>query len=164
MTHCIREGRFDESEKHPCFICDDIVIPTKAETCPICNWKKCESGHCGCDLSNETRQALKQFSDLFCYCSFESETRIALARMLETWINNCIETYYPIKGKNKVIWIQNGILINHKPTRTPAIGWTTLTILEALIDSARTTIDINSISTARTSINKALKILRAKLS
>ena len=107
--------------------------------------------------------ALKTFSDLFCYSIHSTETRIALSRMLETWINNCIETYYPIKGKNKVIWIQNGILINHKPTRTPAIGWHTLTILEALADSARTALDLNAPATARASLNKSLKIIRARL-
>lgn len=47
-----------------------------------------------------------------------------------------------IKSKDLVIWIENNKVVYWKPNRTPALGWNTLTLLEALTDSAKTFLSI----------------------
>lgn len=69
---CKRKGEFAKDERHDCFRygCMAKVNPSKAETCPICNFKKCDLGHCACDLTKEARFAVKILYSTYCeYCS-----------------------------------------------------------------------------------------------
>jgi len=73
------------------------------------------------------------------------------------------------RNKDVVIWISDDVIVAHRPVRTPKIGWTTLTILEALCDSAKTSLHIQSkrnnpnYETVFKSLNKALSILRKRI-
>ncbi len=90
MTDCIRKGKFGKYERHLCFYCFSSFYPGNAETCEICNWKKCINGHCGCSLSKETREVLDKFYDLFCENHHYSiETKNALNIMLKTYFKWC---------------------------------------------------------------------------
>ena len=88
MTKCIREGNFG-CEAHICFQCGDQFFPGKMKTCKICNWKKCEKGHCGCTVSKETKEALDKFYVLFCDHRYSRETEKALDIMLKCYLVNC---------------------------------------------------------------------------
>lgn len=71
---CKRKGQFPLNEFHDCFKygCMSRVYPAKSETCPICNFKKCKLGHCGCDLTKEARFAVKILYQTYCtYCVSE---------------------------------------------------------------------------------------------
>ncbi len=90
MTDCIRKGKFGKYERHLCFYCFSYFYPGNAETCPICNWKKCINGHCGCSLSKETKEVLEKFYDLFCdHEKYSKETKDALDIMLKTYHRWC---------------------------------------------------------------------------
>ncbi len=145
MTDCIRKGDFNSIEAHPCFIigCNGYCYPVESETCSICNFKKCENNHCGCDLTEEARYAVNKLYETYCeFCSDKKEV---------------------------VLWKLDGVEVEHKPIRTPKLSWNTLTILEKLVDSAKTSLHIqekngkNNFSTTYSSLNKALKILRKKI-
>ena len=72
MTDCKRKGKFDREERHKCFVkgCDAFCYPALSKTCSICNWKRCESGHCGCSLTEEARYAVDILYSTFCeFCS-----------------------------------------------------------------------------------------------
>jgi len=58
------------------------------------------------------------------------------------------------KGKEKVEW---------KPTRTPKLGWETLTVLEALADSAKVYLQFGNKEMCSKRLNEILKILRKKI-
>jgi len=67
--------------------------------------------------------------------------------------------------KEVVIWKQNDtIIIWDAVQRTPALGWNTLTLLEALCDSAKTSLAIGNLDRTEKQLNKMLKILRKKIS
>ena len=68
-----------------------------------------------------------------------------------------------ISTKDLVIWIERGELVSWKPRRTPALGWNTLTLLEALSDSAKTFLNLKNYDDCEKQINKILKILRNKI-
>lgn len=90
-NHCIRLGKFGSYEEHRCFQCMDTFYPLQRETCPKCNWKKCNAGHCGCTVSMETKEAIDTFYGLFCkQNNYSPETRNALFIMLNTFNNLCI--------------------------------------------------------------------------
>jgi len=63
--------------------------------------------------------------------------------------------------RNGVLFIFGENQIFHKNTRTPALGWTELTFLEALADSAKTCLSLGSVEKANDRLNKILTILRA---
>lgn len=89
---CNRLGKFGKRELHKCFVknCDSIFFPDNNETCPKCNWKFCDNGHCGCSVSEETRKILDKFYDLFCEPhNYSEETKHALEIMLNTFYNFC---------------------------------------------------------------------------
>ena len=87
---CIRMGNFGSKEFHKCFQCGEIFSPGKQITCEICNWKKCEKGHCGCTVSKETKEAMEDFYNLFCReNNYSSETKKALLIMLRTFNTYC---------------------------------------------------------------------------
>jgi len=89
--HCRKQGKFN-NEMHMCFIqgCNNIFYPGKNETCPKCNYKKCDNGHCACNVSPETKEKLDKFYDLFCEPhDYSEETKYALFIMLNTFNNNC---------------------------------------------------------------------------
>lgn len=91
---CLRKRIWKNKEIHACFIngCLAGVDPSCNKTCPSCNWKYCNNGHCGCDTSEETRDILSKFYDLFCKPhNYSNETKYALKIMLETFVNNCME-------------------------------------------------------------------------
>ena len=76
MTDCKRKGNFGEDERHRCFVlgCNGFVCPATSDTCPICNWKYCVYGHCGCDLDKEARYAVDVLYKTFCeFCSITGE-------------------------------------------------------------------------------------------
>ena len=101
MTDCIRKHNFRKSERHICFFCLCSFSPGIAETCPVCNWKKCINGHCGCSVSVETKKALDTFASLFCNTNEQStETKTALYYVLETYYQNCLKVRV-IPGKEK---------------------------------------------------------------
>ena len=85
--------------------------------------------------------------------------------------DECLEKVKEIIKKNKdvVIWIQDRTIVTHRLVRTPAIGWSTLTMLEALCDSAKTALHIQAkrekpdYTTVFRSLNKALAILRKRI-
>jgi len=146
MNDCIRRNNFISEEKHKCFVigCEGYCYPATAKTCEKCHFKICENGHCGCDLTEEAKFAIDILYETFCnFCFQENEI---------------------------VVWKLNGVEVKHKPVRTPKLGWSTLTILEKLIDSAKTSLHIQekktnpNFSTVYRSLNKSLKILRAKIS
>lgn len=91
MTHCIRKGIFRLNEIHKCFVCGKGFSPGKSETCLICNWKKCEFGHCGCSVSKEMKLILDKFYDLFCVNKYSNETKYALNIMLKCYLENCYD-------------------------------------------------------------------------
>ena len=68
-----------------------------------------------------------------------------------------------IKSRDLIIWIEKNKVITWKPNRTPALGWNTLTLLEALADSANISLNIDNIFRCKTQLNKILKILRNKI-
>jgi hypothetical protein len=68
-----------------------------------------------------------------------------------------------IKSKDLVIWIQNDKIITWSPVRTPALGWNTLTLLEALTDSTKTLLSMKNLKKTQKQLNKILKILRNKI-
>ena len=89
---CVRFGKFGEYEFHMCFVqgCNIIFNPGNNETCPKCNWKPCDNGHCGCSVSKETKETLDKFYDLFCKPNeYSNETKYALFVMLNTFSNQC---------------------------------------------------------------------------
>lgn len=92
MSNCKREGNFKRLEMHICFYCFCKFFPGKSDTCEICNWKKCSNGHCGCDVSKETKIVLDKFYDLFCDSKnkYSSETKNALYFMLKSYMENCL--------------------------------------------------------------------------
>lgn len=90
--NCNRKGKFNWMELHKCFVkgCIDLFYPGVNETCEICNWKKCNNGHCGCSLSKETRDVLDSFYDLFCNPNdYSDETKFGLRIMLDTYYKEC---------------------------------------------------------------------------
>ena len=90
IKNCIRNGKFGLFETHVCFYCGNIFLPGKAQTCEICNWKKCSKGHCGCSTSKETKEILTKFYDLFCENNnYSNETIFALNIMLKCYMVNC---------------------------------------------------------------------------
>lgn len=90
MTVCNRFGNFGEKEIHQCFKCGRGFLPIQTETCTTCNWKKCIIGHCGCDLSKETREVLDKFYDLFCKPQdYSKETKKALFSMINVYFKYC---------------------------------------------------------------------------
>lgn len=91
MTNCIRNGIFG-NEKHLCFQCKKEFFPAKQKTCPICNWKICPDGHCGCTVTPETKRKLANFYELFCN---PGTIDPAIEVMLDCFINNC---YNKTKG------------------------------------------------------------------
>jgi len=92
MNECKREGNFRSHEKHICFYCFSKFSPGISETCDICNWKKCLNGHCGCDVSKETKIALDKFYDLFCDSknNYSVETKNVLYFMIKTYWGYCL--------------------------------------------------------------------------
>jgi hypothetical protein len=68
-----------------------------------------------------------------------------------------------IKSKDLVIWVENSKVTTWKPIRTPALGWNTLTLLEALTDSAKTSLAVGNQERAEKQLNKVLKVLRQKV-
>jgi hypothetical protein len=68
MTDCKKHGRFLTKERHKCFIlvCDSSFHPKTSPTCSKCNFKKCDNGHCACDVSTETYFALKTLYETYC--------------------------------------------------------------------------------------------------
>ncbi|MBA7492410.1 hypothetical protein ES702_02960 [subsurface metagenome] len=92
MSNCIRENDF-LNELHLCFKinCNSKFYPVNAKTCKICNWKKCNKGHCGCSVSQETRNRLRDFYNLFCNKNHSKETSFALKTMLITFYRNCLK-------------------------------------------------------------------------
>ena len=87
---CVRKSNFGKEEIHMCFQCKKIFLPGNNKTCPKCNWKFCNNGHCGCTVSKETREVLNKFYDLFCYPNgYSQETKNALFIMLNTFQNYC---------------------------------------------------------------------------
>ena len=60
MTDCKRKGNFNIEEAHKCFKlgCEAKCYPALSKTCPKCNWKYCDNGHCGCSLTKEARYAI----------------------------------------------------------------------------------------------------------
>ena len=146
MTDCIRKNKFEIDEKHQCFVigCNSYFKPINNKTCPICNYKFCNNGHCGCSVSKETKYALDILYNTYC--------------------NLCSSK------KSVVLWKLNGVEIETIPTRTPKLSWNTLTILEKLVDSVKTSLHIQitkeqpNFNTAFLNLNKALKLLRKKIS
>lgn len=144
MSECIRKGIFDK-EAHPCFIigCGGYCFPAEAKTCKKCNFKFCENGHCGCNLSEEARYAVNMLYKT--YCEFCSDRKAV------------------------VLWKLDGVEVEHKPDKTPKLGWITLTILEALVDGAKTSLHMQlkkeqpDFSKPFIRLNKALMILRKKI-
>lgn len=65
--------------------------------------------------------------------------------------------------KQKVTWELNGKKVTWKPNRTPALGWDTLTLLEALTDSAKTFLAFDNIEKCNFQLNNLLTILRAEI-
>ena len=71
MTDCIRRGKFAETEAHRCFVlgCTADCYPLASDTCPKCNFKFCDNGHCGCHLTEEARYAVNVLYETYCeYC------------------------------------------------------------------------------------------------
>jgi hypothetical protein len=68
-----------------------------------------------------------------------------------------------IKSRDLIIWVEKNKIITWKPNRTPALGWNTLTLLEALVDSANISLNIDNIFRCKTQLNKILKVLRNKI-
>jgi len=68
-----------------------------------------------------------------------------------------------IKRKDLVIWLEENKVVEWCPQRTPALGWSTLTILEALADSSRTCLSSGNLGRSKINLNKILKILRNKI-
>lgn len=68
-----------------------------------------------------------------------------------------------IKSKDLVIWIEDNNIMTWKPVRTPALGWNTLTLLEALTDSAKTYLSLENYDKTASQLNNLLKILRNKI-
>ena len=62
--------------------------------------------------------------------------------------------------KQVVIWKEGDNVIIWNPKRTPALGWNNLTLLEALSDSAKTSLSIGNIERCQNQLNNILKILR----
>jgi hypothetical protein len=93
MSDCRRKGDFHPEEQHKCFLigCTSLVFPARSDTCQVCNWKKCEEGHCGCDLIPEARFAVDTLYSTFCdYCKDstpEQQGRFSLR-------NECLDHYY----------------------------------------------------------------------
>ena len=71
--------------------------------------------------------------------------------------------YKKVSTKDMIIWIEKGQIISWKPKRTPALGWNTLTLLEALTDSAKTLLNLKNYNKTEEQINKILKILRNRI-
>jgi len=68
-----------------------------------------------------------------------------------------------IKKKEFVVWISGEQTVVWRPKRTPKLGWTDLTLLEALSDSAKTLLALGNIEDSKKQLNKILKILRNKI-
>jgi len=66
-------------------------------------------------------------------------------------------------SKSRVVWYYNNEKIEYKPKRTPALGWNTLTLLEALSDSAKTLLHLDNKEKALLRLNQILKILRREI-
>ena len=91
MSVCKRKGNFGENEYHKCFIlgCDGYVHPKTAKTCPVCNFKKCEHGHCACDASEETRYALDTLYKTYCeFCADPDSSLTTQTRVENTTCEN----------------------------------------------------------------------------
>ena len=65
--------------------------------------------------------------------------------------------------KEQVIWKSKAGEVIWYPTRTPALGWTDLTILEALADSSKVLLGFGNYKRVADRLNKILKILRYKI-
>jgi hypothetical protein len=154
-NHCCRQGCFEEDERHTCFVqgCGADVDPN-TESCPLCHWKKCANGHCGCSLPPEDRQQIDAFYALVCcpHCD-------AVDTLIDTFVWHC---YLPKAGE-QVVWVSKGVTVTWDPYRTPALGWTDLTMLEALADSAKVCLGKGNTAKATTQIHSILRILRNKI-
>ena len=94
---CNRMHQWKKNEHHICFVidCNASVDTEKNKSCPKCNWKYCNNGHCGCSISKETKLILDKFYDLFCEPKqYKIETKYALNIMLDTFWKNCRKCIY----------------------------------------------------------------------
>ena len=65
--------------------------------------------------------------------------------------------------KQVVLWKEGDTIIIWDPTRTPALGWNNLTLLEAKADSAKVHLGMGNINKAQENLNHILTILRSAI-
>jgi len=72
---CKRRGNFAQEEYHQCFVlgCSGKVHPATSKSCPVCNFKVCENGHCACNLTPDARHAVNVLYET--YCEFCKEAK-----------------------------------------------------------------------------------------
>ena len=66
------EGMFNLSEQVDKNILIAYCYPATSDTCRKCNFKFCDNGHCGCNLTEEARYAVNTLYETYCeYCKKE---------------------------------------------------------------------------------------------
>jgi len=111
--------------------------------------------HCSKAFELDAKDGKKEF---FVKCPYCNQGFEDLSHESQKAVLNTLKQFYSQKAR--VFWIYNNEIVDWKPVRTPALSWTTLTLLEALADSAKTSLAMSNIDRAQMQLNKILKILR----
>lgn len=67
---CVRKGKVQQDEQHPCYFCGKPFPISTVDYCRHCHFAICPScGKCYCNTSEAEREALQILRDTFCCVS-----------------------------------------------------------------------------------------------
>lgn len=129
----------------------------------MCVTKEVVCWHCGEEFEKDSyRDGMSDDFEACPHCGkgFEdlgTEAQIAVRRTLRP-------IFEEIRRKEEfVLWQRGDESVVWRPQRTPKLGWTTLTLLEAKADSASVHLEMGNEQDAAEQLNDVLQILRARI-